>query len=284
MFHVLTVHWQDARWIEPQLRALERNLDEYRVYASINGIDPSYHARFHFAEDLEGTHPNKLNRLAEIASETADDDDLLLFLDGDAFPIAHVGVDVLGAMPLAAVRRDENMGQSQPHPCFCVTSVGFWRDIGGDWNRGYTWTASDGEELTDVGGNLLGILRERNIEWRPLVRSNRVNLDPLWFGVYDDLVYHHGAGFRPPVSFLQTQAGVASVREAVSAARLPESMPLLGRAERSLRYRIARRQAARALESTTAEHAQISEEVFSWIREDPEFYRRFIEPDYRRGS
>ena len=50
--------------------------------------------------------------------------------------------------------------------------------------------------MTDAGGNLLGIIRERGLDWYPLLRTNRRNLRPLWFAVYDDLVYHHGAGFR----------------------------------------------------------------------------------------
>jgi hypothetical protein len=30
-----------------------------------------------------------------------------------------------------------------------------------------------------------------------VLRSNRVDLDPLFFGIYGDVIYHHGAGFRP---------------------------------------------------------------------------------------
>jgi hypothetical protein len=276
MFHVLTVHWQDDRWIEPQLRYLERNVDDFRVYAALNGIDMRWADRFHFAEDLPGHHPDKLNALAEIARTEAKANDYFLFLDGDAFPIAPVTQAVLGATPLAAVRRDENLGQTQPHPCFCVTTVGFWFEIEGDWRAGHTWTASNGVELTDVGGNLLGILSARNIEWRPLLRSNRINLDPLWFGIYADVVYHHGAGFRTPVSYLQTQPGAETRRAAVAAARTPAWIPVVGRAERSLRYRLARRRAERTIDEQARDAQDLSDEVFSWIESDDEFFRRFL--------
>jgi hypothetical protein len=277
MFHVLTVHFRDARWIEPQLRYLERNLkDDYRIWASLNGIDMAWADRFHWAEDMEGGHPTKLNNLAEIVRKEADPDDLLMFLDGDAFPIAPVTEAVLGGFPLAAVRRDENLGQCQPHPCFCVTSVRFWFDIGGDWRRGYTWIAANGEELSDAGGNLLGILTEKNIEWRPLLRSNKVDLDPLWFGIYDDLVYHHGAGFRPPLSALQHRPAAEAQRTSIDGAVVPASVPILGRAERSVRYRLAKRRIARELDALAAEGQELSDEVFSWIENDEEFYRRFI--------
>jgi hypothetical protein len=29
-----------------------------------------------------------------------------------------------------------------------------------------------------------------------VLRSNRRNIDPLYFAIYGDVVYHHGAGFR----------------------------------------------------------------------------------------
>src|SRR3954447_6024071 len=140
MLHVVTVHWNDAAWIEPQLRFLQRNAPAgHRVYASLNGIDPSFAEQFHYAADLEGMHAAKLNELALVVREQADPDDLLLFLDGDAFPIAPIDESLLDGLPLAAVRRSENLGDRQPHPCFCLTTVGFWFDIEGDWRRGYEW-------------------------------------------------------------------------------------------------------------------------------------------------
>ncbi len=275
MIHVATVHWQDERWIAPQLRFLDRFLPaEHRVYAALNGIDPAYGRDFFYAADLEGKHPEKLNQLAEVAREQSNPDDLLLFVDGDAFPIAPVGPAILGDCRLAAIRRDENAGDCQPHPSFCLTTVGFWSEIGGDWRRGYKWTASTGDQVTDVGGNLLGILRERDIPWRPLLRSNRVNLNPIFFGVYGDVAYHHGAGFRPP----QVRREHLPSRERVRAESTVATMgrvPVLGRLERSARYRLAdRRHRKRAADAV--DHAQqLSDEVFAAIQTDDDFYRRF---------
>jgi hypothetical protein len=275
MIHVATVHWQDERWIAPQLHFLDRFLPaEHRVYAALNGIDPARGRDFFYAADLEGKHPEKLNQLAEVAREQSDPDDLLLFVDGDAFPIAPVGAEILGDCRLAAIRRDENAGDCQPHPSFCLTTVGFWSEIGGDWRRGYKWTASTGDQVTDVGGNLLGILRERDLPWRPLLRSNRVNLDPIFFGVYGDVAYHHGAGFRPP----QVRREHLPSRERVRAESTVATMgrvPVLGRLERSARYRLAdRRHRKRAADAV--DHAQqLSDEVFAAIQTDDDFYRRF---------
>jgi hypothetical protein len=50
--------------------------------------------------------------------------------------------------------------------------------------------------VTDVGGNLLRMLELTGKPWVEVLRSNRKNPDPLFFAIYGDVVYHHGAGFR----------------------------------------------------------------------------------------
>ncbi len=215
MLNIVTVHWQSKKWIEPQLRYLERNLNEpYRIFASLNGIDDvAIRRRFHYAEDLEGSHAEKLNALARIVIEQSDPTDLLVFLDGDAFPIRPIGgwmESTLTVVPLAAVRRDENLGDPQPHPCFCFTTCRFWELIGGDWREGGSWVNSVGEITTDVGGNLLHQLADHDREWLPLLRTNTFDPDPLWFGIYDHRIYHHGAGFRKRRSRLNYHVEVRS--------------------------------------------------------------------------
>jgi len=208
MIHVLTVHWQSDSWVDLQLAYLARHVRApFRVYAWLNDL-PEGHAGKYFYSTTEPveSHAVKLNRLAEIAAgHGAAPDDWLMFLDGDAFPVGDVvafGEDKLARHPLAAVQRRENNGDLQPHPCFCLTTVGFWQAIGGDWREGHRWPNRQGEPVTDVGGNLLGILERRGIAWYPMLRSNKRDLHPLFFGLYEDLVYHHGAAFRAPLSRL----------------------------------------------------------------------------------
>ena len=141
VLNIITVHWRSPKWIAPQLDYLEHNLDvPYRIFASLNGIDdPALWQRFHYAADLEGTHAEKLNALARVAIDQSDPGDQLLFLDGDAFPVRPIGswvASTLQSVPLAAVRRDENLGDHQPHPCFCFTTCQFWESVDGDWREG----------------------------------------------------------------------------------------------------------------------------------------------------
>jgi hypothetical protein len=302
MINVITVHWQTAKWVEVQLSYLERNVTgEYRVFAALNGIDdPELRKRFYFGEDLDGTHEEKLNAMAKMAIECSDPSDVLMFLDGDAFPVQKVDAwieEALGSYPLAAVRRDENLADRQPHPCFCVTTAGFWQELDGDWRRGGTWINSAGKEVTDPGGNLLHQLEERAIAWLPLGRTNTDNPHPLWFAVYGHLVYHHGAGFRRRISrndrtfqpqFTSSQVGLAkgptmgrlrrSRRDGGS--RLvylqPRQLLTVARAlQKTIRKRgrkwLYRRQKAQYFDRMEA----LADEVFAQLQTDPEFYRRF---------
>lgn len=210
MLHIATVHYRSPRWIAIQARELRRHLGgPYRVWASLDGIDPGYAEYFDRVVDHPGGHDDKLNRLAlEISAEAADDD-LLLFLDGDAFPIADPGLLIsagLADAPLLAVRRAENFDDPQPHPCFCVTRVATWRELPGDWSPGYTWPGPEGEPTTDIGANLLRRLELSGTPWTQVLRSNRHDLHPLLFGVYGDVVYHHGAGFRSPLARVDVAA------------------------------------------------------------------------------
>jgi hypothetical protein len=300
MLNIVTVHWQTAKWVEPQLRYLERHLDvPYRVFASLNGIDdPSVAARFHASADLEGTHAEKLNELAQMVLEDSDPADPLLFLDGDAFPVRPIGTwitEILGEFPLVAVRRDENLGDCQPHPCFCLTTGGLWHAIGGDWREGGTWVNSAGDDTTDVGGTLLHQLADRGIEWHPLLRTNSVNPNALWFGVYDHRVYHHGAGFRPRISRVdhhaETVARAAAVhqqgpsleglaaqiirRPAKVTSLRPRHLAALPAAASASAARRKRLRLEREWTRTAERNDRFEREVFDQLSIDPDFYRRF---------
>jgi hypothetical protein len=289
MIHVLTPDYQTDRWIDIQLDYLARNLDRpHRIVADLEAVNGDAAARFDLVTNLSAeagvslSHQEKLNRLAALVGEEAASGDVLMFLDGDAFPIAPIGDFVeeqLGRSPLAAVRRDESLGDVQPHPCFCVTTVGFWREIGGDWSRGSEWTLTNdkGWEVEDVGGKLLWILRERGIEWSPLLRTNRHGLHPVLFAVYEDRVYHHGAGFRP--AFERTDREDAGFVPLLPSWMPPEPPPsrlgwLGWKVRAKIWYLLDKRPLVKRQERLTRANRKLSDRVFEWIREDPAFYRR----------
>jgi hypothetical protein len=148
MLHIATVHHASPRWIEIQTSYMRRHISvPYQTWTSLEGIDPSYGVHFDHVISQKGMHAAKLNGLAMEICNVASDDDLVMFFDGDAFPIADpvpLITDGLAQAPLVAVRRAENANEPQPHPCFCVTRVRTWRTLPGEWTAGYTWTGTRG--------------------------------------------------------------------------------------------------------------------------------------------
>lgn len=205
MIWVLTVHHDTDRWIAPQLEALARHLHEpYLVRAVLDpSIDPSHADRFDEVIPVESSrHARRLDALAQHALEQAAPDDVLLFLDSDSLLVGDPRPTIERAfdagMLMVAVRRDESCGP-WPHPSFCAIRAQTWRDIPGTWSAGYQ-PVPGLRVATDVGANLLKRIGRR--PWLPLLRWNAPHpLHPLWFAVYgtdEPVVYHHGAGSRPP--------------------------------------------------------------------------------------
>jgi hypothetical protein len=284
MIHVLTVHWQDDMWVDVQLAYLRRHIEEsYSVYAFLNDLPRDHRAKYFYSStEPISHHAVKLNILADLAAfNKISDDDLLMFIDGDAFPIGNVvefGREKLSQYPLVAVQRRENNEDIQPHPCFCLTTVKFWKDVQGDWKKGYTWENPQGMTVTDVGGNLLGILRERNIDWYPMLRSNKRNIHPVHFGLYDDLVYHHGAGFRRPIT-RHDRVQISKQRQEKTRFggmkdkfyELVERLPVIPHLQKLKR--------ADPAEGVIKENMIKSQQIYQSIKADPNFFTYFQQLD-----
>jgi hypothetical protein len=299
MIYVLTVHWRSPQWVAPQLEYLHRNIaSPFRVFAVLNGIDDrELWNRFDHAEDLKAPHGEKLNALAGLVVDQASPDDIIVFLDSDAFPIRSLDgwlSETLRARPLIAIQRRENFEDLRPHPSFCATTVRCWNRIGGDWGR-ELWTTPSGAVLDDAGTRVLHSLEAHGVDWLPLTRSNTRDAHPLWFGVYGHYIYHHGAGSRTkwsvlddqkvftPASLQNPSLGSLS-REVRSDPRAllhvrPRDLAVLpaasARSVRQIRKRLLMLAADRQ-----------SDRVFRRLIVDPAFYREFDEsvPETASGS
>ncbi len=228
MIHFATLHYRSAEWIDLQLAYIERFTSApYRVYGCLDGVDRSHFAKFHHAEQRNEQIAPEYEHLARVIAEQADPDDWLVFLHGDTIPIADWVPTLAAAMErarLVGVRRDENLGEPHPHACFTVTTPRLWSELDGNWRPGPEWIGTTGRPATDLGAQLWRRLDDAGIGWEPLLRSNVRDIHPLWFGVYGEILYHHGAGFRLPISRIDSDPS----------AGLPRPLQLL------LRYRIAR--------------------------------------------
>jgi hypothetical protein len=251
MLYVITVHHASPRWIEIQTQHIRRHVGvPHQIWTSLEGIDPSYGTHFDTVLVLKAMHAPKLNALAMEICDVAEEGDLLMFLDGDSFPIADpmpLIEEGLAQAPLVAVRRAENGNEPQPHPSFCVTSVGTWQALHGDWTAGYTWPSVRGGVTSDVGGNLLRQLELARMPWFEVLRSNRHDLDPLYLAIYGDAVYHHGAGLT---------GGLSPAHRALAPAPAPLPDNPVGAAATRLMNRLRWQRWERAAERRVARKSQ----------------------------
>lgn len=200
MLYFVTVHHRTDRWAAIQRRYLDAWMTEpFSLVACVEGV--SAEAQKHFDEVVQGIgrHAGKLNLLAHIISGTCDPEDVLVFMDSDAFPVADpvpLIREGLSQSSLVAVQRLENLGDRQPHPCFAACTARTWLHLRGDWSNGHPWLNAADEMVSDVGGNMLRKLSDAGLDWTPVTRTHSLDDHPVLFGVYGGVIYHHGAGSR----------------------------------------------------------------------------------------
>lgn len=208
--HIVTVHWTTLDWLELQQRQLKRWLGgvpaslHLGVGGGVNADDPAATNVVGFdrfeTTDVNGRHSENLDSLiAQMAVGNPSDNDLLMVLDQDAFPIKSLTPSVRHVLetgePLSAVRT-ENHGDAQPHPMFFLCRLSMWSALAATWREGPVQLGRR-TRRRDVGGTLLQQLHDANQSWVRLPRSADNRLHPVLYGVYGDLIYHHGAASRP---------------------------------------------------------------------------------------
>ena len=281
MIHVAINHWQDERWIDIQLEYLEKHLPKpYRTYAFLTQLKNDYSDRYDWSSDVRiREHSTKLNLLYDIISFAADsEDDPVLFLDGDAFPIADTTRYFEEDLPkhkLVAIRRDE-AGDPHPHPSWCISTVGFWRDLPGDWRKGggAKWIGAGGREVSDVGARVYKAVEEKNIDWKPLLRTNKRDFHPLFFAIYDDAIYHHGAGFRAARGGRKVilESGALEAEKTLR----HRALMALPKGKRTKRWRHKFSPAFQINDRLKEEHTQISLDWYEKAKADREFYKELM--------
>ena len=118
---------------------------------------------------------------------------VIVHLDSDAFPVRDGWLErylasLSYARPVVAVRRDEN-GDRHSDRCFLMYHRRHDRVHRFDFSK---------VGVADAGAAIGERLDERGLAWQPLLRSNRHDAHPVIAALYDDRIYHHGAGTRAP--------------------------------------------------------------------------------------
>lgn len=154
-------------------------------------------------EHLEHPHAVPLQRLYTLARDEGAQ--LIVTLDSDAHPLRQDWlVQLVAALKdgaaLAGVWRDELSNGIAPyvHPSCLATTVNFIEQHNLRFDR---LRASHDTEQSDTLSHFTRAAQTANLPIFPLRRSNVNNFHRLMGGVYEDLIYHHGAGTRQQISF-----------------------------------------------------------------------------------
>jgi len=136
-----------------------------------------------FQYDVPGcSHLKSLKTCVKFLVDSGSSGDLLVIMDSDAFPIAEWQERVLTYLEegneFVAIQRLENpyWWKEIAHPSFCA------------WKYG-TDIFFDGASTPYIYGYLTR-------KWKKLHRTNVNNLHEIMYGIYDNFIYHHGAGSR----------------------------------------------------------------------------------------
>lgn len=193
MINVLTVHYRSTSWIPIQNRCLKNYLRNYQVWSFIdevkfNSSDFDFHSVKESKVSESGSigHAKKLDMLVADLKELPDND-IIIFLDGDSFPISQLNKfieNTLADYDFISIVREE-MGHKFPHPSFACCKLGLWR------KHNLTWGVK-----FDTGGILQEQIESKNIKWKKLKRTQSIGTHPVMFGVYGNIIYHHTAAFR----------------------------------------------------------------------------------------
>ena len=227
MIHILTVHFKSDKWIDLQLKQIDKHITNYKVWSYCDGFDISSHKhKFHYCgvwpagrERGGQSHWKKLNKLSERVIKDTDtkDGDILIWMDSDTLPINNVNDHIserLSTYSLLAVNRLENAGDVIPHPSFACSTVAFWKKHNLENPKMCNWGGSfirskaspkrnrfgEPPGTYDNGGSLYFYLLDNNIEWYRMRRTHSLTDHPVYFTIYDNLVYHHAAGSRKSVN------------------------------------------------------------------------------------
>lgn len=218
-----------------------RCTDEQRARLLDRGVElvePTGAARGPFRLPRE-EHAALLTQLVDRA--VAEGHDPIVTLDPDAWPVLD-GWDVEyaarldEATPVAAVLRLE-VRSNFPHPCFTMLRAGSWRP---GTSTFAPWEPTVASLAGQPGAGLLDQLHAEGRGLLRLERSNAFDEHPILFGLYDDAVFHLGAGSR----FVRFDGY-----------RRPPALPLLDRIPRLARWR-RRRWRDRSDRREAAQHAR----------------------------
>jgi hypothetical protein len=163
------------------------------------------------------SHARNLARLLKYFREHKDEYANFLILDSDAFPVKQGWLPhlhkIMGNKVAAAAVRLENFSPF-PHPCaFFVNKEGLFSK----------WLNFRVAKRPHINGHKIGEDTGCSIPMDkcfPLVRTNVINLHPLFAAIYGNMFYHHGTGSRLNLNMFVTKGYYQSVNAPMPSPRI----------------------------------------------------------------
>jgi len=216
MIHVFSLHYGDDKWSEIQIQSIQKHIKvPYKTYSVYSHMDEDSYKKWEnkwdvFLVEEKGKHAHKSGNfhltdghryiIPEILKH-AEPGDIFLRLDSDAFLINDIDesfIDLVNKHQFVSLKEPEHEWDTTyhtPHPALWAFPVELLNT-----KLAYQMSELLEDHHSNWWGGVVHWLEENNIKWHPLERTNKVNLHPLYFGVYDDLVYHHWAGSRDMIT------------------------------------------------------------------------------------
>ena len=207
MIHIITINWTTDKWIDIQSNSFKTFINTpYKVYTKLgnmgDNIFKKHNQKFHYCAPGkvgEKSHVTVGMKLAlkEIKKQSClNSEDIILIIDSDAFLVNNLDILIkkLDNYPFISCQEPQHEidpTREIPHPMFFMFKFSMLNE-----KLEYYLTTIQDDGTGTWWGGLIKWMESNNYEYYPIKRSNKVNLHPLYFGIYGDTIYHHWAGSR----------------------------------------------------------------------------------------
>lgn len=234
MIHFITAHfyWKSGsvavRLLTAQNKFIKQNAPKSTVWACTNGgTEEIERATELFGEEHVfdydpqksptgerrfSNHALKYDYLVSKVRKVADPEDIIVFLDSDAWPVVGDFEDriksILKEHKFAFIK---DQAEDFPHASFFACTLKSWDEIEGTWGWGrvdiHRAANKDDSMRTSEMGASLAFLVDSPDSY--ILKVTASPFDPSFYCTWGDdlsgLVYHHGAGSRQRNTFMPTE-------------------------------------------------------------------------------
>jgi len=193
MIHILTIHYND-RWVDLQLEKFAQYIKQpYNVYTILGNNYEEHKNKFHYAIEGQMKHYDALDTLRKyLLTQNIDPDDIVIVIDSDAFPVCTIDdylENKLSEYQFLAInepRHNYSAVPEQPFECFYAFRYKFFE-------TGFDFHYEVGIHSNWIDWMIPWFQRQK-IDWYRMNRSNKKNLHDLYYGVYDNMIFHSWCG------------------------------------------------------------------------------------------